>query len=259
MDNNTNHYTQKLAIELNGITKIFKTDIFAKPNTALADVSFRVPEGSTFAVLGPNGAGKTTLLKVILGTIKPTSGNGTILGYQLGDTRAKKLLGYLPENPYYYYYLTGYEILNFFADLFNIPPDQKKERIEYLITMVGMEGRAKRQLKTYSKGMLQRIGFASALVNDPQMILLDEPMSGLDPMGRQDIRDIVRLLQKENKTIFFNSHILSDVQEICSEFIIIHQGKLLVQKDVNSIISNNIDLDRFFIDTIKGAEEVANV
>lgn len=247
--------TPQFAIELNNITKIFKTDIFAKPNTALIDITFNVPAGSTFGVLGPNGAGKTTLLKIILGTIRPSKGEGKILGYAIGDIRAKKLLGYLPENPYYYYYLTGYELLNFFADLFGIKGEEKKVRVDKLIEMVGMEGRAKRQLKTYSKGMLQRIGFASALINDPQIILLDEPMSGLDPIGRKDIRDMIKALQQENRTIFFNSHILSDVEEICSQFIILDQGKLLVYKNIDDIKKNNIDLDDFFINTIKNAQE----
>ena len=180
-------------------------------------------------MLGQNGAGKTTLLKILLGIVRPTSGEALLIGKPLGDRSVKQRVGYLPENPYFYDYLTGWEFLRYAAGLFRIPPDVQKKRITELLELVGLAQSAarKKQLRQYSKGMLQRIGMAQALINDPDVVFLDEPMSGLDPLGRYQIREIILSLKAQGKTIFFNSHVLSDVEKICDRVAILARGEIL--------------------------------
>ncbi|HBE50462.1 MAG TPA: multidrug ABC transporter ATP-binding protein, partial [Cyanobacteria bacterium UBA11369] len=184
---------------------------------SLKQCTLSVYRGETFGLLGPNGAGKTTLLKTLLGIVRPTAGRGMLLGEPLGDRKVKQRVGYLPENAYYYDFLTGWELLQFTAGLFQIPASVQRQRIPQLLDLVGLAQSAakKKQLRQYSKGMVQRIGMAQALINDPDVVFLDEPMSGLDPMGRYQIREIILSLKAQGKTIFFNSHILSDVEKIC--------------------------------------------
>lgn len=195
----------------------------------LKDCSLRVFQGETFGLLGPNGAGKTTLLKTLLGIIRPTSGSGSLLGQPLGDRSVKQRVGFLPENAYFYNYLTGWEFLQYAAGLFQIPAKVQQQRIPELLELVGLAQSAarKKQLRQYSKGMLQRVGMAQALINDPEVVFLDEPMSGLDPMGRYQIREIILSLKAQGKTIFFNSHVLSDVEIICDRVAILAQGELI--------------------------------
>ncbi len=196
---------------------------------SLKQCTLRVYRGETFGLLGPNGAGKTTLLKTLLGIVRPTAGRGMLLGEPLGDRKVKQRVGYLPENAYYYDFLTGWELLQFTAGLFQIPASVQRQRIPQLLDLVGLAQSAakKKQLRQYSKGMVQRIGMAQALINDPDVVFLDEPMSGLDPMGRYQIREIILSLKAQGKTIFFNSHILSDVEKICDRIAILAQGELL--------------------------------
>jgi ABC-2 type transport system ATP-binding protein len=196
---------------------------------SLKNCTFTVYKGETFGILGQNGAGKTTLLKTLLGIVRPTSGKGFLMGKPLGDRVIKHKIGYLPENPYFYDYLTGWEFLEFSAGLFQIPKAIQRQRIPELLELVGLAKTAaiQKQLRQYSKGMLQRIGMAQALINDPEIVFLDEPMSGLDPMGRYQFRETILLLKRQGKTIIFNSHVLSDVEQICDRVAILAQGELI--------------------------------
>ena len=208
---------------------------------SLKGCSLQVFQGETFGLLGPNGAGKTTLLKTILGIARPTGGRGLVLGKPIGDRSVKQRIGYLPENPYFYDYLTGWEILRYTAGLFSISRIVQRKRIPELLDMVGLaQATAKRkQLRQYSKGMLQRIGMAQALINDPELVFLDEPMSGLDPLGRYQIREIILSLKEQGKTIFFNSHILSDVEAICDRVAILAQGDLLCIGSIQDLVGTS--------------------
>ena len=217
-------------VQTYNLSKSYRTGFWLNQKIAsLKNCTLSVYQGETFGLLGPNGAGKTTLLKTLLGIVHPSSGHGTILGKPLGDRIIKKRIGYLPENAYYYDNLTGWELLQMTAGLFEIPNSIQRQRIPQLLDMVGLAQSAakKKQLRQYSKGMVQRIGMAQALINDPELIFLDEPMSGLDPMGRYQIRQIIESLKEQGKTIFFNSHVLSDVEKICDRIAILAQGELI--------------------------------
>ena len=188
-----------------------------------------VYQGETFGLLGPNGAGKTTLLKILLGITRPSTGQAEILGHQVGDRKVKQRIGYLPENPYFYETLTGWELLEYAAGLFRLSPATQRKRIPDLLDQVELSRKIARTkpLRQYSKGMLQRVGLAQALINDPDIVFLDEPMSGLDPTGRYRVREVILSLKSQGKTIFFNSHILSDVEMICDRVAILAQGRLI--------------------------------
>lgn len=217
-------------IETNRLKKVYRAGFWMNQKiVTLQDCNLQVFRGETFGLLGQNGAGKTTLLKTLLGIIRPSSGSGTLLGKPLGDRTVKQQVGYLPENPYFYDYLTGWEFLEYAANLFQIPAALYRKRIPELLDLVGLaqSSARKKQLRQYSKGMLQRIGMAQALINDPEVVFLDEPMSGLDPLGRYQIREIIVSLKSQGKTIFFNSHVLSDVEKICDRVAILARGELL--------------------------------
>lgn len=221
------------------LTKIYRTGFWLNQKVpSLKNCSLTVYQGETFGLLGPNGAGKTTLLKTLLGIIRPTSGKAVLLGKPIGDRQIKQKLGYLPENAYYYDYLTAWEFLEFTASLFQIPPSQQKQRILHLLDLVGLAVNTaqKKQLRQYSKGMVQRVGMAQALINDPEVVFLDEPMSGLDPMGRYQVRQIILSLKEQGKTIFFNSHILTDVEKICDRIAILVKGELICIGSLEEIL-----------------------
>ncbi|MDX2254520.1 MAG: ABC transporter ATP-binding protein [Pseudanabaenaceae cyanobacterium bins.39] len=227
------------AIVAQGLSKTYRTGFWLNQKiTSLQDCSLTVGKGETFGVLGPNGAGKTTLLKILLGIVQPSSGTGSILGYPLGDRTAKQKIGYLPENAYYYDYLTGWELLDFIGNLFGVPASLRRQRIADLLDLVGLSQSVarKKQLRQYSKGMVQRIGVAQALINDPDVVFLDEPMSGLDPVGRYQVREIILMLKKQKKTVFFNSHILSDVELICDRIGILNRGELVATGTLNELL-----------------------
>ena len=215
-------------IELTNLTKDYETGFLKKKRVrALDNLSLEVRRGEIFGFLGPNGAGKTTTLKLLLRLIYPTSGAARILGHSIEDVQTHTRIGYLPENPYFYDYLSGRELLDYSAALFGMPRDVATSRGRELLALVGLDSdRANRQLRKYSKGMLQRIGIAQALINDPEVVFLDEPMSGLDPIGRREVRDLLLSLREKGKTVFFSSHILSDVEALCDRAAILSRGKL---------------------------------
>jgi ABC-2 type transport system ATP-binding protein len=229
-------------IQTYGLQKSYRTGFWMHQKvTSLKSCTLTVNQGETFGLLGPNGAGKTTLLKTLLGIIRPTAGRGTLLGRPLGDRAVKERVGYLPENAYYYDYLTGWEFLEFAAGLFHLPRAVQRQRIPQLLDMVGLAQSAarKKQMRRYSKGMMQRVGMAQALINDPDIVFLDEPMSGLDPLGRYQIREIIINLKKQGKTIFFNSHILSDVEAICDRVAILAQGDLICEGSIEQLLGKS--------------------
>lgn len=221
------------------LRKIYRTGFWLNQKVlSLKSCSLQVYPGETFGLLGPNGAGKTTLLKLLLGIIRPSSGRGLLLGKPIGDRSVKQNIGYLPENPYLYDYLTGWEFLELAAGLFQIPRNIKRQRIPQLLDLVGLSqtDARKKLMRRYSKGMLQRVGMAQALINDPDLVFLDEPMSGLDPLGRYQMREIILSLKKEKKTIFFNSHVLSEVEQICDRIAILAQGQLICAGSLSELL-----------------------
>ncbi|MFQ5580818.1 MAG: ATP-binding cassette domain-containing protein [Nitrospiria bacterium] len=214
------------AIQIQHLTKRFRTGFWLKESTALSDLNLEVEHGATFGFLGPNGAGKTTTMKLLIGVLHPTSGEAFLFGRSIREVAVKREIGYLPESPYFYDYLTGSEFLHFYGQLFGMGSRERKERIGMLFALVKLKGSEHVQLRRYSKGMLQRIGLAQALLNDPKLVILDEPMSGLDPIGRKDVRDIILRLKEEGKTVFFSTHVLTDAEMICDQVGIIINGQL---------------------------------
>jgi ABC-2 type transport system ATP-binding protein len=236
--NPTNNPPVVLTSELR---KVYRTGFWLNQKVvSLKNCSLQVFPGETFGLLGPNGAGKTTLLKLLLGIIRPTAGRGLLLGKPIGDRTVKQRIGYLPENPYLYDYLTGWEFLQLAAGLFQIPQSVQRQRIPQLLELVGLSvaDARKKQMRRYSKGMLQRVGMAQALINDPELVFLDEPMSGLDPLGRYQMREIILQLKAAGKTIFFNSHILSEVEQICDRIAILAQGELICAGSLSELLES---------------------
>jgi ABC-2 type transport system ATP-binding protein len=223
------------------ISKSFRLGFFLKKVKVLEDVSFKVFPGEIVGFLGPNGAGKTTTIRIINGIIFPGGGSIRIFDQEYMKISVKKRIGFLPEDPYFYHYLTGREFLDFYCQLFGYNTSQRKNRIKELLKLVGMESKADLQMRKYSRGMLQRLGMAQALINDPELVILDEPMSNLDPIGRRQMRDIILRLKEEGKTIFFSTHILSDVEMICDRVVIIVQGKIVSQGEISDLIKEKID------------------
>lgn len=237
--NSTAIVHKPVIIETQRLSKTYRTGFWLNQRvTPLNDCSLKIYQGETFGLLGPNGAGKTTLLKLLLGIIRPSQGKAILMNQPAGTVTVKQQVGYLPENPYFYDYLTGWEFLTYSAGLFSIPADIQKERIPQLLDLVGLSRNVaiKKQLRQYSKGMLQRIGMAQSLINDPEIVFLDEPMSGLDPTGRYQVREIILSLKEQGKTIFFNSHILSDVEVICDRIAILDQGNLVCMGDLRTLL-----------------------
>lgn len=230
-----------VVVETVNLGKTYRTGFWLNQKIqSLTDCSLAIYQGETFGLLGPNGAGKTTLLKILLGILRPSQGRGRLLGQPLGERSVKRRIGYLPENPYFYDFLTGWEFLDYTASLFDIPTKRRHQRLRDLLDLVGLgvDTAQKKQLRQYSKGMLQRIGMAQALVNDPDVVFLDEPMSGLDPTGRFQVREIILSLKAQGKTIFFNSHILSDVEVICDRIAILNRGQLICIGNLNQLLGS---------------------
>jgi ABC-2 type transport system ATP-binding protein len=218
--------SEEQVVRVRDIVKDFRPGFGVRRKRVLDGISFSVRRGEIFGFVGPNGAGKTTTLKILLGLIFASAGEASILGHGVRETAFRRKVGFLPENPYFYDFLTGREILDFYARLSGVAGEDRGRRVDRLLGQVGLEHAADARLRTYSKGMLQRIGIAQALVHDPEVVFLDEPMSGLDPIGRKEIRDLILQLHAGGKTIFMNTHILSDVEMVCDRVAIIVKGRI---------------------------------
>ncbi len=215
------------AIQISGLRKVFKLGFqVGKTAEVLKGVDLRVPMHSCFGFLGPNGAGKTTTIKTVMGLIEPTAGNVALLGKPPTDAATRSRVGFLPENPSFHDYLTGREALHLACDLLGIPKAKREGRTEEVLDIVKIRYAGDLQVRRYSKGMTQRLGIAQALLHDPELVILDEPMSGLDPLGRRDVKDLLVDLHKRGRTIFFSTHIISDVEEVCDQVAIVVGGKV---------------------------------
>jgi ABC-2 type transport system ATP-binding protein len=216
-----------LAIEIENLSKEYPYGFLnLKKKMSLENLSMQVESGEVFGFLGPNGAGKSTTIKLLMRLIFPTSGTARILGKPIEDVSMHQDIGYLPEQPYFYDYLTAAELLDYFARFHGLTANDRRERVEKVLRKVGLESAKKIQLRKYSKGMLQRVGMAQAILHEPQVVVLDEPMSGLDPLGRREVRDIILELKREGKTVLFSTHILSDAEMLCDRVGVIVGGKL---------------------------------
>jgi ABC-2 type transport system ATP-binding protein len=213
-------------VKTENLNKEFRTPFRLKKIQALEALSLVIEPGEIIGYLGPNGAGKTTTFKLLLGLIRPSRGKIYLWGEDHDQTELKSRIGFLPESPYFYAYLKATEYLHFCGQLFGLPLRTRRERVESLLTRVGLSNHKNALIKNYSKGMLQRLGLAQALINDPELLILDEPMSGLDPLGRKQVRDLILELRDKGKTILFSTHILSDVETVCDRVAILIDGKL---------------------------------
>jgi ABC-2 type transport system ATP-binding protein len=234
-------------IEIHNLTKDYKTGFFkSKTSRALDDLSLTVKGGQIFGFLGGNGAGKTTTIKILMGLLFPSSGAATILGRPISDISMHRSIGYCPENPYFYDYLSARELMNYFGELFGYDGPLRSKRSEELLSLVGLEPTARdRQLRKFSKGMLQRVGLAQALINDPEIVFLDEPMSGLDPIGRREIRELIAGLRTKGKTVFMSTHILSDIEALCDEVAILRHGRLAATGNLQELLTGENDRHGF--------------
>jgi ABC-2 type transport system ATP-binding protein len=215
------------AIEILGLEKSYRVGFWrATVKMGLRPLTLAVEEGEVFGYLGPNGAGKTTTLKLLMGLVFPTGGSARILGMELDDPRMRSQIGFLPEQPYFYDYLTALELLDYYAQISGLMGRERRQRIEAVLARVGLAETGRLQLRKFSKGMLQRLGIAQAIVHDPKLVFLDEPMSGLDPLGRREVRDLIQSLKDEGKTVFFSTHILSDAEALCDRVAVLHRGEL---------------------------------
>ncbi len=229
---------REIVVSVEGLVKSYRTG-FGRSKPVLRGVTFSVREGEIFGFVGPNGAGKTTTLKVLMGLIRADGGRATVLGHDVRETEYRRQIGFLPEAPYFYDFLSGREFLHFYARVCGVARASRSARVDTLLEWVGLSHAGDARLRTYSKGMLQRIGIAQALVHDPRAVFLDEPMSGLDPIGRKEIRDLIVRLQSEGKTVFMNTHILSDVEMLCDRVAIIVQGQVRYEGDPHAMLSDD--------------------
>jgi ABC-2 type transport system ATP-binding protein len=225
-------------IHIEGLGKSYRSGWPGRPPfVALSGLSLSVHKGEIYGFLGPNGSGKTTTLKILMDLIRPTSGKAELLGRPAGDVEVRRRIGFLPEGPYFYDYLTGEEFLTFYGQLAGLSGSELKRRVRRQLDVVGLADAGGRQLRKYSKGMLQRVGLAQAIIHDPELVILDEPMSGLDPIGRKQVRDLILSLRDEGKTVFFSTHIIPDVEMICDRVGVIVRGKLLASGTVEELMS----------------------
>ena len=224
-------------IEVRDLHKVFPVGFRRRKVYAVRGISFQVQPGDIFGFLGPNGAGKTTSIKVLTGLIRPSRGEVRLFGRDVEDLQVRQRLGYLPEQPYFYDYLTPVELLDHFGRLFGVPAATRARRIDELLAAVGLRDARTRTLRKFSKGMLQRVGIAQALINDPDLVMLDEPLTGLDPIGRKEIMDLVLSLKERGKTVFFSSHILSDIERVCDRVAILRAGTLVAHGTLDELLT----------------------
>ncbi|MDA1054816.1 MAG: ABC transporter ATP-binding protein [Planctomycetota bacterium] len=226
-----------VVIETRNLSKVYRDFWGRQKVRALKALDLEVRKGEIFGLLGPNGSGKSTTIKLLLGLLFPTSGQALVFGKDASDVGKNERIGYLPEESYLYKFLNAVETLDFYGRLFDMPADVRRDRVNELITLVGLDWAKRRQLKEYSKGMTRRIGLAQALINDPELVLLDEPTSGLDPIGTREMKDMILRLRDEGKTVVMCSHLLADVQDVCDRIAILHQGELKELGRVDSLIT----------------------
>ena len=229
-----------MMLRFEGISKIFRSSLARRYLYTLGPVSFGVRAGEIFGYLGPNGAGKTTTIKIVLGLLRPSAGTVTCFGRHSTDIEVRKRIGFLPEQPYFYQHLSAVELLEFYGQVFGLGGKEVRLKAGELLDMVGWSGFRNTPISKFSKGMLQRMGLAQALINDPDLIVLDEPLAGLDPAGRREIRDVILGLKARGKTVFFSSHILQDVEMICDRVGILSEGKLLKVAAVADVLQASI-------------------
>ena len=226
------------AIRIEELTKDYAIGFWRRGSyRALDRLTLDIERGEIFGFLGPNGAGKTTTLKLLMQLIFPTSGRAEILGRPVGDLDVRRRIGYLPENPSFYDYLTAEELLGYFGDLFGYSGADRRRRVSNLLDRVGIGGERRLQLRKFSKGMIQRVGIAQALLNDPEVVFLDEPMSGLDPLGRRDVRSLILELRDQGRTVFFSSHILADAEALCRRVAVVAGGRLAAAGTLSDILA----------------------
>lgn len=251
-------YAMQAAIVLKDIRRSFKNHFWQRKKTVLEDISFEIREGEVFGFLGPNGAGKTTTIKIITGLLKPDSGSVSVFGLPPNSLRAKQRLGFLPESPYFYEHLTGYEFLKIHAVLSNLK--KHKEKTVTLLQRVGLKDAMHLRLRSYSRGMLQRIGIAQAMIGSPDLLILDEPLTGLDPIGRKEIKDLILEEKNRGTTIFFSSHILPDAEAVCDRIGIVIDGEIKEIGDMSTLLNKGLRADRitledWFVEQVRATAE----
>jgi ABC-2 type transport system ATP-binding protein len=245
-----------VVLQVDKLAKTFRKPFSGKKVNAVKGVSFQVNRGQIFGFLGPNGAGKTTTIKMLTGLIRPTSGRATLLGHEVPSPEAMGRVGFLPENPYVYPYLTPREFVSLCGRLNGMSGRKLEERVEQVIARVGIPEAIDRAVRALSKGMLQRVGLAAALVHDPEMLLLDEPMSGLDPVGRKDVRDLIVEERNAGRTVFFSSHILTDVEMLCDHVCILRKGEVVVAGEIRELLKNESRRNEVMLAKVPGALRV---
>lgn len=240
-------------IEIENLTKDYETGFWKKKKVrALDGLTLNIKPGQIFGFLGGNGAGKTTTIKILMRLLFPTAGSAKILGNDISDVKTHGQIGYCPENPYFYDYLTARELMDYFGELFGFSAAVRKEKTAQLLSSVGLDEKDwNRQLRKFSKGMLQRVGLAQSLINDPEIVFLDEPMSGLDPIGRREVRELIAGLRKRGMTVFMSTHILSDIEALCDEVAILRKGKLAATGNLDDLLTKSGEQQSFEIN-VKG-------
>jgi len=236
-------------IEIKNLSKDYETGFWRKKKVrALDDLTLSVEGGQIFGFLGGNGAGKTTTIKILMSLLFPSAGSAKILGRDISDVAMHREIGYCPENPYFYDYLTAFELMNYFGEIFGLSGAKQRDKSAELLNKVGLDEMAwNRQLRKFSKGMLQRVGLAQSLVNEPKIVFLDEPMSGLDPMGRREIRELIAGLRESGTTVFMSTHILSDVEALCDQVAILRGGRLAATGDLHDLLAKGGESQSFEI------------
>lgn len=250
-----------LLVEVEDLHKTYVVGLRRKKFQAVRGLSFQVRRGEVFGIVGPNGAGKTSTIKILTGLMRPTSGKAKLFGISTDSIESRRKLGYLPESPYFYEHLKAPELLRYYGQLHGIAGDVLDARIPQLIDRVGLSHATDRPLKKFSKGMRQRAGLAQALINDPELIILDEPQSGLDPVGRREVRDLIFDLKRQGKTVVFSSHILPDVEAVCDRVALFHKGKIIEQGRLDDLLGKRTHAyellianlaDRHLLDALPG-------
>ena len=253
--------TTELAVEAQGLTKSFSLGLGRGRVLAVANLDLKVTRGEIFGLLGPNGSGKSTTLKMLLGLVSPTAGRARIFGRDTEEVASRALVGFLPENAYFYRFLSGRETLRFFGRLCRVSGRDLERRVDELLELVGLRAAADRRLDGYSKGMLQRIGLAQALINDPQLLVLDEPTAGVDPAGSRDLRDLITELKRRGVTVLISSHLLEQVQEVCDRVAILAGGRLVREGKLQDLLAienrTELVLENATPDTLRSVIELA--